>query len=354
MAGIQERKDRDGKVTYRVQVRIKGYPHQRATFERKTDAKRWAQQTESAIREGRHFKTTEAKKHTFGDLVDRYINNVLPRLALKTEKDRKRHLLWWKDKIGSYTLADITTSLIMQNRDFLLSEITCRGVKRSPSTVNRYISAISHAFTIATNEWEWVDNNPLSRISKLKEPRGRIRFLIEDERDRLLEACKERSQVLYTIVVIAISTGARKNEILTIKWKDVNLEQGMMTFHETKNNEIRTVPLQGQALDLVKDMSKVRRIDTDLIFPSKANNQNPIDFRKDWEAVLKQAEIEDFKFHDLRHTAASYLAMNGATTAEIAEVLGHKTLQMVKRYSHLSESHTTEVVASMNNKIFGV
>ena len=98
----------------------------------------------------------------------------------------------------------------------------------------------------------------------------------------------------------------------------------------------------------------MRRIDSKLLFPAKGNApQKPMDLRAPWEAVVRKAELQDFKFHDLRHSAASYLAMNGASLAEIAEVLGHKTLQMVKRYAHLSEGHTARVVASMNDKIFG-
>jgi len=98
-------------------------------------------------------------------------------------------------------------------------------------------------------------------------------------------------------------------------------------------------------------MNKLRRIDTDLLFPGKRKNQ-PIDIRHWWNISLETAKIKDFRFHDLRHSAASYLAMNGATLAEIAEILGHKTLQMVKRYAHLSESHTSKVVAKMNKQIF--
>ncbi len=102
---------------------------------------------------------------------------------------------------------------------------------------------------------------------------------------------------------------------------------------------------------MINKHKRVRRIDTDLLFPSTKGDK-PYEIKKSWEAVLKKAEITDFRFHDLRHSAASYLAMNGASLAEIAEVLGHKTLQMVKRYAHLSEAHTSSVVASMNERIF--
>jgi integrase len=139
----------------------------------------------------------------------------------------------------------------------------------------------------------------------------------------------------------------------------VDLHQGRITLHETKNGERRVVPLAGKALELLQAHAKVRRLDTPLLFPSKVRDPKtkvpvgPMDLRTPWENALKTAGIEDFRFHDLRHSAASYLAMNGASLAEIAEVLGHKTLQMVKRYSHLSEAHTAGVVARMNARIFG-
>jgi integrase len=152
----------------------------------------------------------------------------------------------------------------------------------------------------------------------------------------------------------------RQGEIMGLTWDDVDLNQGRAILHETKNGERRVVPLTGKALELLKAHAKVRNLQTNLLFPGKplrgADGKvayKPIDLRAPWEAALKKAELEDFRFHDLRHSAASYLAMNGASLAEIAEVLGHKTLQMVKRYSHLSEAHTAGVVARMNEKIFG-
>lgn len=105
MASIQERRSKDGKTTFRVQVRLKGHPQETATFERKTDAKKWAQQTEAAIREGRYFKTTEAKRHTFGEMVDRYIRDVLPKKNQSSQHSQKSQLHWWKNQLGEYTLA---------------------------------------------------------------------------------------------------------------------------------------------------------------------------------------------------------------------------------------------------------
>lgn len=260
----------------------------------------------------------------------------------------------WREYIGNYTLADVTPALIGEYRDKLKQGITTRGTIRSPATVNRYLAALSQVFTIAIREWGWVEDNPLRKISKMKEPRSRVRFLSDEERTRLLKACQESdSKLLYIIVVLALSTGARKMEIIGLKWQDVDLNRGVITLHETKNGERRLLPLVGYASSLIKKYAKIRQLNCDYVFPSN-NLKNPIDIRTPFETALKRAEITDFRYHDFRHSAASYLIMNGASLAEVAEILGHKTLQMVKRYAHMSDAHTSKVVAAMNNKIFGV
>ncbi len=361
MASIQKRTNKDNSTSYRVEVRLKGFPPQRATFKRLTDAKRWASATESAIRERRYFKTAEASKHTFSNLTERYVSDVLPLKPLKAAKLQKSQLHWWEARLGHYSLADITPTLIAEYRDELLRGRLKNKKLRSPATVNRYLAALSHAFSIAVNEWGWLDSSPTLKVSKPKEPRGRIRFLSEEsminevgERTRLLTACKDSHNLyLYTVVVLALSTGMRRGEIMNLRWRDIDLGNGRIRLLKTKNGEVRVVPLAGLARQLIESHSKIRPIDTDLLFPSKINRDKPQELDSAWHEALGKAQIRDFRFHDLRHSTASYLAMNGASLAEISEVLGHKTLQMVKRYAHLSEGHTASVVASMNEKIFG-
>lgn len=364
MATITERTDSTGATSYRVEVRLKGYPAQRATFTRKTDAKKWAQTTEAAIREGRHFGTVEAKRHTLADLVDRYTRDELPKKKDKTQGPQVQQLTWWKDQIGARTLADVTPALLAEYRDTLSRDPVQTKAKdpthagperyRSPATVNRYLAALSHAFTVAVKEWGWIEFNPLLKVTKPKEPRGRVRFLSDEERERFLTACRESSnRDLYPAVILALSTGARQQEIMGLRWPQVDLARRVATLHETKNGEIRVLPLAGPALELLRERAKVRCLDTDLIFPGRTRPPKPVDLRTPFETALKRAEIDDFHWHDLRHTGASYLAMNGASLAEIAEVLGHKTLSMVKRYAHLSEAHTASVVERMNQRYFG-
>lgn len=355
MASIRKRANQDGSVSYRVEVRLKGFPPQRATFKRLTDAKNWAGQTEAAIREGRYFKTTESRKHTLGDATDRYKDSVLP--AKKDGKKQESQLDWWKKEIGAYTLGDVTPALIGECRDKL-------GKTLAPATVVRYLAALSHVFTIAVNEWGWLEDNPVRKVRKPKEPRGRVRFLSEDteglngellegELTRLLKACRESTNpYIHTVVVLALSTGMRQGEIMNLKWSDVDLKTNRVVLHETKNDERRVVPLLGHAKEQLKEHAKIRRLDTDLVFPGR-NKKRPMFIRTPWLEVVKAAGIEDLRFHDLRHSAASYMLMSGATLGEIAELLGHKTLQMVKRYSHLSESHAAGVVGRMNERIFG-
>lgn len=365
MANIQEVQGKNG-VKYRVLIRMTGCPPQSATFARKTDAKKWAQDTESAIRDGRYFKTAEAKRHSVADMIDRFIKEQLA--GKKSAEDTERHLLYWKSQIGVRLLSDVTPDLIGSVRDGLLNEpyTTSRKAgdkvieterQRSGATVNRYMAALGHCLTVAVKEWRWMESNPMPNIKKSSESKGRVRFLSDDERERLLTACKaSQNPYLYPVVVLALSTGMRQGEIMNLTWNDVDLDNQRVILHETKNGERRAVHLAGKALELLQELKKqkVRRIDNNLVFPgTHALNKGPASLRTAWLFALKKADVADFKFHDLRHSAASYLAMNGASLMDIAAVLGHKTLAMVKRYSHLSETHVGGVVASMNAKIFG-
>jgi len=350
MATIVQRTNQHSQTGYRAQVRRKGAPPLSATFPKLSDARKWVQVTEAAITEGRHFKTSEAKRHTLADLIDRYLADVLPRKGASSIRKQTQQLLWWRMHLGYSIVADITPALLVEHRDKLAWG---ESIPRSNATVSLYLAALSHIFTMAVKEWQWLDDSPMRKVSKPRKPRGRVRFLSDNERQNLLTACQgSRNPYLFMVVMLALATGARSGELLSLRWPDVDLKRGTLTFQETKNGERRRVPLTGQALTLMQQHAKVRRIDTVLVFPD-ATGKRPIGIREAWEYAVKRANIADFRFHDLRHTFASYLAMNGASLLEIAEVLGHKTLNMVKRYAHLSQAHTRGVVERMNRAVFG-
>ncbi len=347
MATINKRVDQEGKVKYQARVRLKGCPTQTATFTRITDARKWVQQTEAAIREGRHFKTSESKKRTLGAMIDRYID------LFKPEKGRRAQLIWWRDRLGKHALADITPALIASGRDYLLNTLTQKGQPRSPSTVVRYIAAISHVFTIGIKEFGWVESSPVAKISKPREPAGRVRFLSDEEREKLLDACRvSESLILYTVVVVAISTGMRCSELMNLTWSQVDFARQQIILEKTKNGTCRTIPLVGFALELLKKHLEKRGLKTQLLFPGRVASK-PIAIRRPWLAALKKAGVQDFKFHDLRHCAASYMAMSGSSLVEIGILLGHKRLEVTKRYSHLSQKHISKVVERMNQEVFG-
>ena len=355
MPTVQRRVSPNGKISYRALVRLKGHKSKTATFLKRADAVAWGQEMETRIRQSKYFpdRLIESEKYTLGDLLDRYKSEVLPR---KRDKKQTGLIEWWKVQLGNYKIKDLTPSLIAQHRDKLLSQVSNRtSKKRSAATVNRYLGLLSHACTIAIKEWQWMAVNPVVRISKPREAQGRTRFLSDKERERLLVACRSSESIhLFPIVTLALSTGMRRGEILGLSWENVDLQNRRITLLRTKNGERRVVPLVCKAYELIKNLYlKLEPESKDLLFPSPNNPKQPISIRTAWETAIKRGKIENFRFHDLRHSTASYLAMNGASLLEIADILGHKTLQMVKRYSHLSEDHKATVLEKMNKKVFG-
>ena len=276
------------------------------------------------------------------EIIDLYLTEILPRKRPNSQISQKQQLIFWRNHLGDMNVVDIKPITIIKTRTL---------INGSDSTKNCYIAALSHCFTIAIKEFGLMEENPISKISNLKNPRGRVRYLNDKERKELLIACEESANpFLYLVVLLALSTGARKMEIMSLTWSDIDLDKKLIYLQETKNGEIRTLPIINKVYGILLEHFKQSK--TALFFPSDKNSEKPIDVRHPFNEALKRANIKDFHFHDLRHSCASYLAMNGASLNEIAEVLGHKTLSMVKRYAHLSTGHITKVVNDMADKIF--
>jgi integrase len=270
---------------------------------------------------------------------------VLPRKSPGSARTQASQLAWWQAELGPLQLLEVTPARVVACREQLAET-------HAPATVNGYLAVLRHAYTVAVTEWQWLETSPLERVRRLQEPPGRGRCLTEEERQRVLEACDASpNRFLAPVVVLALSTGARKQEILGLTWADIDLRRATVTFQHTKNRLRRTLPLTRRALGEIQQLAKVRRLDTLLLFPRR-DGRHPIDLRAAWARALQAADMHDFRFHDLRHSAASYLAMHGASLVEIAAILGHCTLQMVQRYAHLAEGHTAGVVARMNAALF--
>jgi len=329
---------------YRVQVRLHGH-YRSATFPTRTQARRWATQTEQALYDARHFPVIEASRHTLRELLERYAREVLPRKRPGTQAHQAAQLAWWTQQLGHLRLDQLTPARLTACRERLAET-------RAPATVNRYLAVLSHACTVAIQEWGWLEASPLRRVRRLREPQGRVRWLDDAERQRLLDVCAQSpNRLLLPVVVLALATGARKQELLGLTWREVDWRRERVLLLVTKTGERRSVPLTGRALTELQTLAKVRRLDTALVFPRR-DGRAPLDLRHAWQQAVREAGLTDFRFHDLRHCCASYLAMHGASLVEIADVLGHKTFQMVQRYAHLAEAHTAQVVARMTATIF--
>ena len=353
-----------GEVSYRAQVRVKGHEPQGKTFPNRKEAAAWANSIESAIRESRYFPNQKASRTPFAEIVARYRETALSDLKASGVDTRAQHLDWWVERFAGKTLAEITPDLVAEARDSLTSSTYTRGkprkdkdgnvvapksYNRSGATTNQYLAALSHVFTVASKEWRLTDRNPVRGIAKKKESRGRVRFPTDEERKKLIDACAlSRWRPLLALVLLAISTGARRGELIHLKWSDIDLKAARATVHDTKNGDPRVLPLVGKALEALREMKLQGSAKSDYAFPQPSGFPGPYEhFDQHWYDALEAAGITNLRFHDLRHTTASYLAQQGASLLEIADTLGHRTMAMVKRYAHLAQSHKVKAIEKM-------
>jgi integrase len=308
---------------------------------------------ESAIEHDRYEFTNPATKHTLADLIDLYIERVLPGKP-RNAKNVLQHLTWWKEELGHLLLAQVRPSLIAEKRDELLAGMVRSGKLRSPTTVVRYLSSLSHVFTKAVKEWEWMRENPVFKIEKPKQAQGRKRVLTDEEQQKLLQACQESgSKDLFLIVALALGTGMRKGEIMGLRWRNIQLGEvtGTILLERTKNGRSRSVLITGLLLGLLQERRQQQRADS-LLFPSPNYPNQPVDIRSAWERALQKAGIEGFVFHGLRHQAASQAATIENSPLVIGELLGHQTLQMTRHYVHLPSEHMQTMTEALQSKIF--
>jgi integrase len=330
-------------------VRHRGHTPEYRTFRKKADALAFAAKADTAINEGAGSTLREAKKRTLGEAIKRYVESVI---AARDDKSTAKHYAFWDQRLGHMRLANITADVIAAGRDDLLATKTRLGTAMAPATVKLYLESLSAVFKACRKEYRWTQYNPVRDVTMPKLPKGRDRYLSDSERAKLLAECQRSPEPrLYGFVLLAISTGARASELTGLTWGDVDTERGIATLRDTKNGDMRALPIKGAALAAVKAMQPEDAPPALHVF---AGPPGPIfDYGKPFNAARDAADIKNFRFHDCRHSTASYLAMNGASASEIAAVLGHRTLQMVKRYAHLSDGHVGSVIEKMNEKIFG-
>ncbi|NGX44145.1 MAG: putative prophage phiRv2 integrase [Candidatus Anoxychlamydiales bacterium] len=343
---------KDGTVSYHAEVRRKNAKPIRDSFRTLTRAKNWVRKVESSILEGKQVLDNKSRKYILSDLIERYINLHLSKFPQRL-KDQITHLNWWKKNYGNKTLIEITPALLSEAKEMLLNGITSRKVNRSNATVNRYFSSLSRAFTLAFQEWQWINENPFRRVSKLKENSGRTRFLTREELRELLQSCKDsKNPNLYGMVLIAALLGMRFGEIANLKWKNIDFENKLITLEITKNRDIRVLPMPEQIYNFLQSKYQPNNNEGYIFLSKDPSKRHPYSIiRKAFQSVLNQLSLNDVVFHSLRHTAASHLAMSGATQGELMEILGHRSPLMTRRYAHFTKKHIASILQKTSNKL---
>ncbi len=285
---------------------------------------------EAELVKGEYSKSRDKKSMTLDELAKEY---------LIFSKANKRPQVHRRDRI-------IMDNLLKVFRGKMIQDISAHDLERykarrkgevSVSTVNREVTCIKHMFNKAV-EWDYLAHNKLGTVKRFKEPPGRLRYLKKNEIERLLRVCPEH---LRPIVITALNTGMRKGEIFSLVWQDIDMNNKVITIRRAKNNESRAVPINKtlyQTLKLQKNGDSGQPVFT-------GKDGTPLtDVKHSFARALTKANIKDFRFHDLRHTFASRLAMAGVDIRTIQELMGHKDIRMTMRYSHLSNSHLKEAV----------
>ncbi|MDD2724583.1 MAG: site-specific integrase [Methylovulum sp.] len=357
MATIRKIQRQSG-VVYKAIIKDRfGVQIKSKTFPRKTDAKIWADRIESDQNAIDAYGSKGAKM-TFSELVKEYVLQWHGKDFI----NQQRRVLYWSNQFGQYQLDEVNADKIRAALNTLQSE-KCKigngrgktagttktiNKTRCNTTVNRYRAVLSAIFNYAFKQG-YITLNPVKKTSSLPMPRGRVRYLSDVEWERLLDACqKSEWPRLYLLVMMAMTTGMRKSELLRLTWADIDFDNGLAFLHDTKNGEPRVCPIPAPTLTEIK---RFRGVGAALVFPSQLKPDQPFEFKKHWQKALDEAKVQDFVFHSLRHDFCSSLAMHGATLAEIAELAGHKDLQTTKRYTHLSVKHKQKIAEEVMQKV---
>jgi integrase len=279
---------------------------------------------------------------TFGQAVERYLATKARKKSIKEDSRQLQHLM---SAFGAdASLADITANRISLYQEGRIAiEKSRRGARLSAASINRPLALLRTLLRLASRKWGAIARVPVIELER--EPQGRLRWLTHEEAIRLLDSCHEqKNQALTDLVEFSIYTGLRQGESLGLTWGDVDRARGVVLLEVTKSGERREVPLCGPA-----DTVLSRRVGSGkdgLVFGSRKWSS----FRNGWERAVNTAKLAaPLRFHDLRHTFASWTMQEGATLPELQKLLGHATLTMTMRYAHLAKEHLRSAVAKLDN-----
>jgi integrase len=264
-------------------------------------------------------------------------------LHKKSWRDDVYHAATLKRFFGDLHFNQITPELLDRFMAERIKTPTKSGRDRSPTSVNRELELISSIFSRAILDGV-VESNPCKKVKKFAEDNERTRYLSPDEETRLLAQLVGEREHLRSIVLMAIHTGMRRNEILSLRWSEVDLERGVIHVIKTKSRRNRALPIN----EVVHRELAALQEQTDgaggWVFRSTKTGSKFVDIKKGFTAACKASGISGLRFHDLRHTTGTRLGDDGTSTTTIAEILGHSDLRMTKRYTHATDPNKREAV----------
>lgn len=305
------------------------------TMDRK-EARKIYDMVKGQIAENRWLERLPGEGKTFKAMMEKYRDEHISQKASKRQYNGyvKSLLKFFGDSYAT----EIAPSMI---NDY---KIKRRKDGVGPASINRELSTLKNAFNIALKQWGWMKENPVAMIAMEKEPPGRVRYLTDDEFERLHNAC---SDWLKPIVMVARHTGMRRGNILSLKWEQIDLFRKVILLDHTKNGERLGIPLNETMVELFKKLSKVRHIKSSYVF-CRPDGERYVELKSSFQKALKEVGIENFRFHDLRHCFASALVQRGAGLYEVQRLLGHKSHAMTQRYAHLAPENLRNVVLMLD------
>ncbi len=326
---------------YWAKVRVRGRIVQKSLG---TSNKKLAQAIEARlhteIAEERYFERLPGEKLKLSDLHAKVVQDHCPKLCPGAAATYDKSFRFFIRVLGDLGLTEVSVRQITEYKQKRL------GMGVRPATLNRELASLCKAFNIARNEWEWIKENPFSRVPKERENNIRYRWLRDEEEPKLLAASPEW---LRDVVVFAIYTGMRQGEIIHLEWENVDLNRRCVVLLKTKTKYPRTIPLCRQAYEVLCRRKQIRNLQVNNVFLN-ANHWRieQAKLGKLFRAALRRAGIEDLRFHDLRHTFGTRLAQKGADIFHIAKLMGHRNISTTMRYLHHSESSLANVVNMLN------
>jgi integrase len=308
---------------WRVKIRRAGLLAQTRTFDNRTQAQQWARSVESEIDKGIVVDRRTAQRLSLSEVLERYRREVTPTKRGSADESLRLKAMAQRP-FARIRMAALTSSHLAAYRDERLRVV-------SGATVNREFGLLSHAIDTARREWDvYLPTNPCTLVRRPPQGRPRSRRLQGDEEQRLLAACRDARNIWVAhFVALAIETGMRRGELLALQWSNVDLERRIAFLPVTKNGESRGVPLSSRVIAILRGLPASSN---DRVFGELTADALKHSFKR----AVRRAGIKGLRLHDLRHEATSRFFEKGLNVMEVASVTGHKTLQMLKRYTHLS------------------